>query len=104
MSQAYLKCEYWKDENIRLFSNEYVIKFRCYNKSNSVPLVGKFNHISKDEDWCIIDESELVKKIDSERGLVRVHLDSIEDDKAVVGIQDSANHKISKFYVPPLFK
>lgn len=102
MNRAYLKCEYWKDKNIVLFSNEYVIKFRCYNKSNPVPLTGKFNKISEDEDWCIVDESELIKKINNEKGLVKVLLYSFGDDKAIVGIQDSANHQISKFYVPPV--
>lgn len=100
LKEAYLKCRYWKDSNIVLWPNQYVIKFRSFSKSNPIPLAGRFNGISKEEEQCIIDKNDLVKK-DDENGFVNVLVcPSKEKEKMLVAITDATEHRVSVFSVP----
>lgn len=100
LKEAYLKCRYWKDSDIVLWPNQYVIKFRSFSKSNPIPLAGRFIGISKEEEQCIIDKNDLVKK-DDENGFAQVIIcPSAEREKMLVAITNVAEHRVSVFNVP----
>ncbi len=86
MKEAYLKCKYYKREGM-LFSNEYGIKFKTFKEG--------------EQNWCIIDESELRREIDGEDGFVSVVVcHSSKTGEMLVAINDVAEHRISVFSVP----
>lgn len=100
IKEAYLRCKYLKENNGVLWPNKYVIKFKSFSKSNPIPLTDRFNDIPKEEERCIIDRNDLVKK-DDENGFAQVIIcPSAEREKMLVAITDAAEHKISIFHVP----
>lgn len=100
MAQAYLKCEFWKYPHIES-RNEYLIGFRAYNKRGLRYSIGKIlKDKSPDNAFCIIEESDLVKRINRQKGLAGVAIYSTERDKLLVGIQDIENNQEERFFVP----
>ena len=88
MPKAYLKCRHYGIAPI-CFSGEYAIIFR-----ELIQETGERNN------WCIINKSDLVKKIDEEKGLVRVDLLGSQINSFLVEINNPGDHKLSRFYVP----
>lgn len=100
LKEAYLRCKYWKDKHIALFQNEHIIRFKSYSRTNPLPLIGEFLNFSPNEDWCIIDKNDLIKK-DDENGFAQVIIcPSAEREKMLVAITNAAEHRISIFHVP----
>jgi len=76
-----LKCDYYKG----MFGHEYMIKFKSSN--------------NQDQEMCFVNKTD-VKHIDKKHGLVNVIVKSFKENMAVVEINDTADHKRSRFYVP----
>jgi len=82
--QCYLKCEYYPGR----LKEENVIKFEPYKKKPG------------NQGWCLVNKEDvLVVDSDKNKGLVKIVVVSIEGDKALVGINDTSDHKESRYEV-----
>lgn len=81
-SLYYLRCIYgpgfWKN-------HEYQIKFRVF--------------YSNSKDSCFVNKKD-VMPINDKWGLVKIVVNSFEEDNALIEINNSLEHKKSRFYVP----
>ena len=77
-NMPYLKCKYYQG----VFSHEYFILFNCSHQN-----------------WCFVNKED-VKPINGVNGLVKVVLRSIEEDSAVIGINDTGDMRQTSFMVP----
>ena len=84
-----LKCNYSEG----MFSHERFIKFKVVNPTQ--------------QNWCFVNKEDVMpSKIDTEevedgkKGLVKVVIKSLKEGKFLVGINDVADKRESRFYVP----
>ena len=86
-----MKCRYYPTAPI-CFSRECVLIFRALSENVYA--------IDEKADWCIINKSDLVKKIDEEHGLAKVDLLDSQKNGFLVEINNPGDHMLSRFYVP----
>ena len=80
-SQYYLRCVYGPG----LWDHEYQIKFRAF--------------CSNSNDSCFVNKTDVVP-VSDKFGLVKIVVNSFENDNASIKINNSLEHKKSRFYVP----
>ena len=82
VSMYYLRCVYgpgfWKD-------HEYQVKFRVFYENS--------------EDSCFVNKKDVVP-VNEKFGLVKIVVKSFEEENVLIEINNSLEHKKSRFYVP----
>lgn len=90
MAQQYLKCKYYENAPMIVFSTEYLITFKIKNmaKINPSVLIGKNEDIefpARDEEWCIVSRGDVVPLKDNNGlvGLIDLTMNEVRDEAHV---------------------